>query len=86
HPRINEAQLREVFPDSLVSRYGVFANLKSAKEKSKTSGKKRYFVNDSQVFELGGEDGKKYAVTNQITSAIMVKFMEHIIAKGLWEN
>ena len=80
HPKVSLTDLKKVFPDTLISRYGVFTDLKTALDKSKTSGKKRYFINDDQVFEVGG---KKYAVTNQITAQIMEKFLSHLKEQGM---
>jgi hypothetical protein len=73
NPKVTEAELKKVFPDSLVSRYGVFVDLKTAIEASKN--KKRYFINDDQIITVGS---KKFAVTNQITSAVMEKFLAHL--------
>lgn len=73
NPKVTESDLKKVFPDSLVSRYGVFVDLKIAIEASKN--KKRYFINDDQILTVGS---KKFAVTNQITSAVMEKFLAHL--------
>jgi len=75
-PTITE--LKTVFPDELITRYCVFTDLKTALEKSKD--KKRYFIKEDQIFVVGG---KKYAVTNQITAQVMVKFLDHLKKRGL---
>ena len=80
HTGCTEAKLKEMFPDTIIGRYGVFADLKTAISKSKTSGKKRYFINEDQIFKLGG---KEYAVTNQWTAALMEKLLTHLKEKNV---
>ena len=80
HPKATEKDLKEIFPDSIISRYGVFTDLKTAETKSKTSGKKRYFINPDQVIKIGGKD---YAVTNQWTKPILDSLMAHLKEKGV---
>jgi hypothetical protein len=80
HPKCTEAQLKEIFPDNIIGRYGVFTDLKTALNKSKTSGKKRYFTNETQLIRLGNKD---YAVTNQWTAKLMDKFLAALKEHGL---
>jgi transposase-like protein len=80
HPNATEKDLKEIFPDSIIQRYGVFTDLKTAETKSKTSGKKRYFINPDQVIKIGAKD---YAVTNQWTSDILAKLLAHLKEKGV---
>ena len=78
HPKATEKQLEEAWPHNLIHRYGVFAPLKEAKEKSNP--RKRYYIDEKDVFELCA---KKYAVCNQITAAIIEKVLEHTKQMGL---
>jgi hypothetical protein len=64
------AQLKKVFSDDLVPMYGVIAPAVDAKRAS--TKKKRYFVGADQLIQL--KDGK-FAVTNQISEAIIQKFL-----------
>ena len=80
HPKCTEAQLKEIFPDTIISRYGVFTYLKTAISKSKTSGKKRYFLNEDQLITIGKS---QYAVTNQWVKKLMDKLLLHLKEKGL---
>ncbi len=80
HPKCTEAHLKEIFPDSIISRYGVFTDLKTAISKSKTSGKKRYFLNPDQLLTIGKS---QYAVTNQWTAKLMEKFLAALKEKGM---
>lgn len=78
HPRIDIKKLEEVFPSNLIHRYGVFAPLSEAKERSKE--RKRYFIADTEILEVGG---KKICICNQITAPIVDKFIEHCATLGL---
>lgn len=80
HPKASEKYFKEIFPDSITQRYVVFTDLKNAETKSKTSGKKRNLINPDQVIEISG---KKYAVTNQLTSDIIEKLFIHLKEKGV---
>lgn len=70
NPTLDE--LKEVFPDEIVSRFGVVNLLKSAKELSGRT--PRYYMNEDQI--LTTSDGKKVVVTNQWTLERFLKFAE----------
>src|SRR5690606_28977953 len=72
-------QLKSVFPDDIVSRFGVVAELKAAQDLSKD--RNRYHLNDHQV--LTTSDGKKVVVTNQWTVDRFARFCEAAAAVGL---
>jgi hypothetical protein len=71
NPTTTFEQLKEIFPDTLMKRFGVFATEEKAKE---LSGKvNRYFLKSEQLIKL--EDAM-IAVCNQWTSALLVPFLE----------
>jgi hypothetical protein len=72
-------QLKAVFPDDIVSRFGVVAELKAAQDLSKD--RARYHLREDQV--LTTSDGKKVAVTNQWTVDRFARLCEAAAAVGL---
>jgi len=64
-------QLRETFPDSIVSQFGVINTLKEAKELS--TDRARYHLKNHHI--LTTSDQKSIAVTNQWTLARFINFM-----------
>lgn len=65
-------QLKAVFPDDLVSRFGVVSELKVARNLSKD--RARYHLREGQI--LTSSDSKQVAVTNQWTQVRFAKFCE----------
>lgn len=63
HPGLSIEQLKAVFPDTLLRRFGIFQEVAAAKKIA--NGGNRYFFKDEQQITLA--DGK-VAVCNQITS------------------
>ena len=59
HPQLTLDELRQIFPDSLHSSFGVIALMEKALEK----GQKRYFLDESQILRTG--DNQTVAVCNQ---------------------
>ncbi|MEM6835497.1 MAG: hypothetical protein AAF609_01460 [Cyanobacteria bacterium P01_C01_bin.120] len=59
HSQLTLDELRQVFPDSLHSSFGVIAPIEKALEK----GQKRYFLDESQILRTG--DNQTIAVCNQ---------------------
>jgi hypothetical protein len=72
-------QLKAVFPDDIVSRFGVVAEIKAAQDLSKD--RARYHLREHQV--LTTSDGKKVVVTNQWTVDRFARFCEAAAAVGL---
>ncbi len=72
-------QLKSVFSEDIVSRFGVVAELKAAQDLSKD--RNRYHLNDHQV--LTTSDAKKVVVTNQWTVDRFARFCEAAAAVGL---
>ena len=65
-------ELKDTFPDSIVSKFGVVATLVVAKEYS--SDRPRYYLNDQHI--LTTSDNKKVVVCNQWTLARFIQFMD----------
>jgi hypothetical protein len=77
NPTTTFKQLKELFPDTLMKRFGVFDEITKAKE---ISGKTdRYFMKTEHVFKTG--DKKSIVVCSQWTSTLIVPFIE--VAKKL---
>jgi len=64
--------IKEIFPDSIVTRFGVIKTLKTAKELS--SDRPRYYLDDHYI--LTTSDKKKIVVCNQWTLTRFMKFMK----------
>jgi len=72
-PNTTFDQLKEIFPDTLMKRFGVFAKEQDAKD---LSGKvHRYFLKPEQMIKLKDGEGP-IAVCNQWTSALLAPFLE----------
>lgn len=72
------AELQEAFPDHLQPRYGIVADIETAKEKSKHY--KRYFLKYGEV--KATKDGKQFAVCNQWGIGNIQPFIDHAIGMG----
>jgi hypothetical protein len=73
HPGTTFEQLKEIFADTLMKRFGVFAKERDAKD---LSGKvNRYFLKPEQLIKLKDEE-EPIAVCNQWTSALLEPFLE----------
>jgi len=70
HRNTTFAKLKEIFPDSIVPTYGVFAELSIAKKRS--AEKQRYFIKPEMVIKL---KDRTVAVTNQWTSSYALAFL-----------
>ena len=76
HSPITYKQLKEVFPDTLLKRFGIFQDEAKARE---ISGKRdRYFMKDTQLIKL---KDKKIAVCSQFTFGNIQPFLK--VAKEL---
>ncbi len=78
NPTTTFKQLQEVFPPTLMKRFGVFSNESDAKKLS--GSKPRYFMKAEQLIKIKGQK-EPIAVCNQWTAALMVNFLS--VAKGL---
>ena len=68
HPDTTYKQLKEIFPDTLMKRFGVFANEAEAKKLS--GSKPRYFLKPEQMIKIKGQK-EPIAVCNQWTAALV---------------
>lgn len=71
HPKITIKQLKEVFPDELLKRFGIFQEESFAKNLS--GARDRYFFKEEHLIKLG--DKKVVAVCNQFTSENIIPFL-----------
>ena len=78
HPKVTLKQLKEIFPDELLKRFGIFQEESVAKELS--GARDRYFFKDEQLIKLG--DKKVIAVCNQLTSDNIQPFLKTARALG----
>ena len=78
HPDTTYKQLKEVFPDTLMKRFGVFANETDAKKLS--GNKPRYFLKPEQMIKIKGQK-EPIVICNQWTAALIEPFIK--VAKEL---
>ena len=78
HPDTTHKQLKEIFPDTLMKRFGVFANETEAKKLS--GNKPRYFLKLEQMIKIKGQK-EPIAICNQWTAALIEPFIK--VAKEL---
>ena len=78
HPDTTYKQLKEIFPDTLMKRFGVFANEAEAKKLS--GSKPRYFLKPEQMIKIKGQK-EPIAICNQWTAALVEPFIK--VAKEL---
>ena len=78
HPKVTLKQLKEIFPDELLKRFGIFQEESVAKTLS--GARDRYFFKDEQLIKLS--DKKVIAVCNQLTSDNIQPFLKTARALG----
>jgi len=71
NPKTTIAQLKKVFPDELLHRYGIFQEIKDAKKLS--GNRDRYFMKPEQIIKV--KDGT-VAVCNQFTAENIQPFLK----------
>jgi hypothetical protein len=71
HKNVSLTKLKEVFPDDLLSRFGVFQEVSKAKTFA-SGGRERFFLKEDQVIKV---QNKKIAVCNQWTSDNIKPFL-----------
>ncbi|RZL20476.1 MAG: hypothetical protein EOO89_00110 [Pedobacter sp.] len=76
NPTVTYDQLKELFPDELLKRFGIFQNLETATQIANKGN--RYFTKPEQIIELVDE---KIVVCNQFTLAKIQPFLK--VAKKL---
>ena len=82
NPTVTYKQLKEIFPDTLMKRFGVFEEIAKAKE---LSGKRdRYFFKPEQIIKLG--DKKQVAICSQWTAGLIGPFIETATKLGFKIN
>ena len=79
NPSITYKQLKEVFPDSLLKRFGIFQEEKSAREIAKKG--ERYFFKEGHIIKLKENN---IVVCNQFTTDNIQPFLK--VAKNLGYN
>ena len=80
HPDVTYKQLKEVFPDTLMKRFGVFASESEAKKLS--GNKPRYFLKPEQMIKIKGLK-EPICVTNQWTATLILPFIECVRKLGI---
>ena len=78
HPKTTLKQLKEVFPDELLHRFGIFQEIEKARELS--GARERFFFKDEHQIKLG--DRKTIVACNQFTSANIQPFLKTAKALG----
>lgn len=78
HPKTTLKQLKEVFPDELLHRFGIFQEIEKARELS--GARERFFFKDEHQIKLG--DRKTIVACNQFTSANIQPFLRAAKALG----
>ncbi len=73
HPDTTHKQLLEVFPTTLMKRFGVFANESEAKKLS--GNKPRYFMKPEQMIKIKGQK-EPIAICNQWTAILIEPFIK----------
>ncbi len=71
NPDTTYKQLKEIFPDTLMKRFGVFASETEAKKLS--GNKPRYFLKPEQMIKVKGQS---IAICNQWTAALIEPFIK----------
>ena len=71
HKNVSLTKLKEVFPDELLTRFGVFQEVAKAKQFA-SGGRDRYFLKEDQVLKV---QNKKIAICNQWTSDNIKPFL-----------
>ena len=74
HPKVTMKQLKEVFPDSLIARFGILQDENGANNLA-SAGRNRYFMGETDGIKLGG-DKKVVYVTSQVTAKNIIPFLE----------
>ena len=78
NPDVTFKQLKDIFPDTLMKRFGVFANETEAKKLS--GNKPRYFMKEEQMIKIKGQK-EQIAICNQWTATLIEPFIA--VAKNL---
>ena len=71
HPKVTTKQLKEVFPDELLHRFGIFQEESIAR--SLSGARDRYFFKEEHQITLG--DKKVVVVCNQFTAGNIIPFL-----------
>jgi len=79
HPDTTHKQLKEIFPDTLMKRFGVFANETEAKKLS--GNKPRYFLKPEQMIKIKGQK-EPVCVCNQWSASLMPNLLAVIKELG----
>ena len=77
HPKVTTKQLKEVFPDELLNRFGIFQDENTANTLS--GARPRYFMKDEDGIKLG--DKKIVYTSSQFTSSNVIPLLD--VAKKL---
>jgi hypothetical protein len=80
HPKVTYKQLKEVFPDELLARFGVFQDENGANNLA-SAGRQRYFMGENDGIKLG--DKKVVYTCSQLTAKNIVKIIDACKKAGI---
>ncbi len=80
HPAVTFAQLKEVFPKHVQGSFGVFDKISRAEEIYNRTGRKRYYLHDSETIHL--IDGEIIATCNQWNPDNIARFIQQANNQG----
>ena len=80
HPKVTIKQLKEVFPDELLARFGVFQDEIGANNLA-SAGRQRYFMGENDGIKLG--DKKVVYTCSQLTAKNIVPIIEACKKAGI---
>jgi hypothetical protein len=80
HPKVTHKQLKEVFPDELLARFGVFQDENGANNLA-SAGRQRYFMGENDGIRLG--DKKIVYVCSQLTAKNIVPILDACKKAGI---
>jgi hypothetical protein len=80
HPKVTYKQLKEVFPDELLARFGVFQDENGANNLA-SAGRQRYFMGENDGIKLG--DKRVVFTCSQLTAKNIVPIIEACKKAGI---
>ena len=80
HPKVTYKQLKEVFPDLLLARFGVFQDENGANNLA-SAGRQRYFMGENDGIKLG--DKRVVYACSQLTAKNLVPIIEACKKAGI---
>ena len=80
HPKVTIKQLKEVFPDELLARFGVFQDENGANNLA-SAGRQRYFMGENDGIKLG--DKKVVYTCSQLTARNIIPILDACKKAGI---